>query len=446
MNEFKFQRARAGAWTRYLNVPLLLWFASDVPMPADKQLLVLSASITLACNVVFHLHLELTRRHLIGSYLMLVVDQFTICLSLYATGVTISPFLLYFPLLPFSAYFVDFNKRAAILYGVSSVLMLAGAYAVWWFRSPPVITWDPRAYPVWVWTVCALQMLSLAAYSFLATETNPLVEELAQRERVLLKQAHKAELGTSLSMIAHELRNPLTSLQFSLERIDAAALAPGADPKFQKAARVAGEELARISRMVEDVLAYARERRGRMLLADHEPAVLVERALDFLRMKWGRHHRKFAVEAALAGAPVVRCDADAMHQVLVNILDNAIQHAVPDRPLRIEIRHALRAGRVSLVVRDNASGIPAARVARLFDGFVTDREEGTGLGMMISRQLLEDQSGGIEVSSLEGVGTTVVLDLPAGGTDAIAVAETDPVPAPEPRPAPGAGRPETPPG
>ncbi len=426
MNELKLQRAWSGVWTRYLNIPMFLWFLSDVPMPADKQLLALSAGLTLAGNVCFHLSLWLTRRHRTGSYLMLGLDHVAHALALYASGVVVSPFLLLYPLLSFSAYFVDFDKRVAGLFGLGGMILLGAVYAVWWHAGPAPIAWEPRSFPAWVWSICAIQILTLSAFIFLATETNPLVEELSRREQALLKQAHKAELGTSLSMIAHELRNPLTTIGFSLELMRHAV--KGNDPKFQKAARSAEEELARMSRMVQDVLAFARERRGMMQPADHAPVALMERAVEFLRLKWGRHHRKFAVEADLAGAPMVRCDADAMHQVLVNVLDNAIQHGMPDRPLRVEVRHAAHDGRVSFIVRDNGTGIPAARLARLFEGFVTDRAEGTGLGLIISRQLMEDQAGAFDISSTEGAGTTVVLSLPAGGPAEAAQATLVPVP------------------
>lgn len=420
MDEFKLRRARLGAWVRYLNFPCLLWFASDVPMPVDKRLMIWIAGIKLAVNVVFHVHLHLTRRFRFSSYLMQIIEVVSTCVALYATGLAASPFLLLYPLFPFSAFYVDFNRRATLAFGGFSTAALVATYAVWWWQGAPPMVWNPAAYPNFVAVVCLIQVLILAAYMFLATETNPLVEELARREQVLLRQGHRAELGTSIAMIAHELRNPLTTIGLSLDRIGRVAAAPEADRRLPKAVRDASEELARITRMVQDLLAYARERRGRMEPSDHAPAKLVDRAVDFLRLKWGRNQRAFVVELDLAGAPEVRCDGDAMYQVLVNVMENAIQHPAPGRPLRLEIRHALRGGRVTIAVRDNGAGMSAERLARVFEGFVTDRREGTGLGMVISRQLMEDQQGGIEITSTEGAGTTVVLLLPpaTGGSPA----------------------------
>lgn len=414
MNEFKLRRARLGAWVRWLNLPFMFWFASEMPMPLDKHLLILITVSKLVANLVFHVHLELTRRFLVSSYAMLTFEMLSTCVVLYATGLAVSPFLIIYPLHVFSVFFVDFNRRATLIFGALSMAAIVPTYLLWWHLGGASVVWNPRDYPGYLWSVCVIQILILSAYVFLATEANPLVEELDRREQVLLRQAHHAAVGTSVSMIAHELRNPLTSLGFSLERLGTAARLPGADPRLQKSARDAAEDLARIARMVQDLLAYARERRGRMQLEDHAPAALVERAVNFLALKQGRH-RKSAVEADLAGAPMVRCDADAMHQVFVNIIENAIQHAVADRPLRVEIRHRTAGDRIALIVRDNGTGIAEWRLARVFEGFMTDRAEGTGLGLLISRHLMEDQGGGLELASTEGAGSTVTLLLPAGG-------------------------------
>jgi signal transduction histidine kinase len=104
-----------------------------------------------------------------------------------------------------------------------------------------------------------------------------------------------------------------------------------------------------------------------------------------------------------------------MHQILVNLLDNANQHADPGRPLRIDLRAQDRGDRVALTVRDNGTGITADRVGRLFERFATDRPGGTGLGLSIAKELVEEQGGSLSIESVVGTGTTCTVALPSAG-------------------------------
>jgi len=147
----------------------------------------------------------------------------------------------------------------------------------------------------------------------------------------------------------------------------------------------------------------------------HRPLALFNRALEFIRLKWGRHQRPYEASAEAETARTVLCDADAMHQILVNLLDNANQHADPGRPLRIDLRAQDRGDRVALTVRDNGTGITADRVGRLFERFATDRPGGTGLGLSIAKELVEEQGGSLSIESVVGTGTTCTVALPSAG-------------------------------
>ena len=118
------------------------------------------------------------------------------------------------------------------------------------------------------------------------------------------------------------------------------------------------------------------------------------------------------VEAETGTDRLVLCDADAMHQVLVNLIDNAVQNADPVRPLRVDLLARDEGDRVLLIVRDSGIGIPADRLPHLFERFATHRPGGTGIGLSIARQLVQDQGGTIAVESRVGIGTTIVLSLP----------------------------------
>lgn len=147
--------------------------------------------------------------------------------------------------------------------------------------------------------------------------------------------------------------------------------------------------------------------------APRRPLALFNRAIEFVQLTSERNHHRVPAEAETETARLVRCDSDAMHQVLVNLLDNAMQHAAPGRPLRVRLRAVDCGEEVALIVQDNGTGIPPGRLGQLFEQYATDRPDGTGLGLSIARQLVRDQGGTIAVEETPGGGATFVITLAA---------------------------------
>jgi signal transduction histidine kinase len=133
-----------------------------------------------------------------------------------------------------------------------------------------------------------------------------------------------------------------------------------------------------------------------------------------------------AVEAARAAAPdrtfaldvpegevIVQGDADRLHQVLANLLDNAQKSSPAIEPIEVEL--AIRDGHAEVAVRDHGAGIAAESLERIFEKFVRERGDtvtGTGLGLYISRQILEAHGGRIWAESEQGAGATFRISLP----------------------------------
>ncbi len=411
---YTYENALLGARVRYLNLPLLFLFLSPMPMPVPKLLCATIAGLALACNVAYHAFLLRTRRHEAASYAMLGVDLSSIGVSVYYTGLQASPFLMLIPLYIFSVYFTDWDKRATLRAGFLLMALYLAAFAAWWWSGRAATAWNPRDYPAFAVLVCVIHVLAFAGYLHGTLEANPIVEELGRQQAGLADQQHKAELGASLSIITHEVRNPLTSINLGMELITQAAEGAPAAPRAKVLRQVAmvEEELARVSRMLDGVLSYARERRGRYVFAAMEARDLFDRATDFIRLKYGRHDRSLRFEPGPRGPCPVWGDADALYQVLVNLLDNAVQAREPGRPLRLELGAVPDAdGGAVLTVRDNGRGIPADRLPHIFERFFTQRDGGTGLGLFIARQIVTDHGGAIEVQSAAGVGTTFTLRL-----------------------------------
>ncbi len=234
-----------------------------------------------------------------------------------------------------------------------------------------------------------------------------LQRELARSERL-------SSLGQMAAGLAHEIRNPLGSIQGAAELLGDDA--PEGSKKRELYV-VLHKETKRLGTVVDDFLGFARPRP--LDLAACDISAVVERAVA--QMQLDATIRHIQIESRLASTlPRVQADAQRLHQVFLNLLLNAIA-ASPDRG-RIEIS-ADRAQRegvpvVAVVVRDHGVGIAADALPRVFDPFFTTREAGTGLGLSISHTIVRDHGGWIDIASEPGRGCTVRVMLPLTRSEA----------------------------
>jgi heavy metal sensor kinase len=212
---------------------------------------------------------------------------------------------------------------------------------------------------------------------------------------------------------SHELRTPLTILQ---SHADLALSDPEADrAQYRQTLEVVSAEVRRLSRVVTGLLTLARADAGSLTVAV-EPidlAELCEEALCRLR--------PLAAQRALTyeGPPelMLEGDPDWLRQLLLNLVENAIHHTAPDGTIRITSQQAN--DRIQLQVHDNGCGIAPQHLAHLFDRFYrVDKARsrargGAGLGLSIAGWIVEQHGGSINIASQPGVGTTMVVTLPA---------------------------------
>lgn len=224
------------------------------------------------------------------------------------------------------------------------------------------------------------------------------LDHLARRERL-------AAVGEFASSLAHEVRNPLTSLRMDLQRIEE-QVPPGSTLRvpLERSLRV----VTRLNDTVSGALRVARSgTAGSELMNLHIPlqravevtAPVVEQAGAILEI------------ADASGAPMmVRGDPDALEQLLLNLLLNAVQAVEPGGQIAVSI--VSDGNSVEVCIRDTGHGIPAALLGRVFDPFVSTKPEGTGLGLAIARQIAIAHGGDLRIASEEGLGSTVTLRLP----------------------------------
>jgi signal transduction histidine kinase len=239
----------------------------------------------------------------------------------------------------------------------------------------------------------------------------PLRTKLVLSEVLLEKQEKLATLGTLAAGIAHEIRNPLTSIKARLYMLgkrvatDAASMADTG---------VISSEIGRLERIVQDVLHFARPSEPQLKIVRADAPLREVASLMGSTLEHGR------VQLALEGGPELHVSMDTalIKQVLINLVRNAAE-AIEDQgsvTLRVRASHAKLHGKSSdvavLEVTDTGKGIPPEVEKRLFDPFFTTKEAGTGLGLSIAARIVEKQGGALEYQTRPGHGTTFGIVLP----------------------------------
>jgi signal transduction histidine kinase len=232
-----------------------------------------------------------------------------------------------------------------------------------------------------------------------------------QAERLLERQEKLAVLGTLTAGIAHEIRNPLTSLKARLYTLEKhLQIVPAA----RKDTDVIGAEISRLERIVQDVLSFARPADPKFeTLATH---TLLREIQGLMSQDLERHGVQLGVEPG--PELFIRADSGHLKQVFVNLVRNAAEaiDGTGTVTLRARATRALLGGcetdAVILEVTDNGRGIPPEVEKRLFDPFFTTKETGTGLGLPISARLVEKHGGILQHQTRPGHGTTFGVVLP----------------------------------
>ena len=244
-----------------------------------------------------------------------------------------------------------------------------------------------------------------------------LIWRMTQRTRRLELQRLEAEemagLGVLAANLAHEIRNPLNSINLNLELLeeDLAGGTVDAGVSIVETRR----EVGRLARLVNDFLTYARPTAPS--LEPISTTRLLGDVLDFLR----EEARRLGVHLRLSPTSedlTVRGDAAQLRQVLLNLVLNAAQ-AVEELPADrrvVEIGARLVAGETSaveLVVRDRGNGVPPDELAKVKAAFYTRRRGGTGLGLAIADRIVAAHGGHVELVNLEPSGFEARVSLPA---------------------------------
>lgn len=267
----------------------------------------------------------------------------------------------------------------------------------------------------------------------LAGEVRERTVERDRAESALAESERLAGLGRIAAGVGHEINNPLAYLQLALDHVDEHLGASAAPAEVRESLAHARDGAWRIQKVVEGLRAYSGRDEERRPL---DPAAVARAALQVAHP----HLRHVArVETELHAAPRVAGAEPRLVQALVNLLVNAAQ-AVSARAGagRIALRLHAADGRVTFEVRDDGPGIAPETLAHLAEPYFTTRagQGGLGLGLFLTRGIVDAHGGELRFESEPGRGTTVRLSLPALRAAEAPAPASGPAP---PAPAPAAG-------
>ena len=231
------------------------------------------------------------------------------------------------------------------------------------------------------------------------TEVRSLRREIARNQRL-------ASVGRLAAGVAHEIRNPLSSIKgfatYFKERYPDA-------PQDQKTANIMIAEVDRLNRVVGQLLEFARP-----VPVSPKSTSLQKLVDDSVRLIEQKAKEKKITVKTLNSVKVDKAviDPDRINQVLLNLYLNAIESMESGGELGVELSADEENHRIEIRVSDTGCGIPGEHLSRIFDPYFTTKSTGTGLGLAVAHNIMEAMGGKIKISSQPGKGTTFCITIP----------------------------------
>jgi two-component system, NtrC family, sensor histidine kinase HydH len=223
-------------------------------------------------------------------------------------------------------------------------------------------------------------------------------------EKELQRSERLAALGKMAAGVAHELRNPLSSIKGLAVLLKSQLVASGSTVET---ADILVKEVERLNRSIGELLDYAKP--GQL---EREPTAIdeiIKKTVSLVQVD-AESYKISIVQGLAADLPLVHVDQDKLNQVLLNLLLNAIQAMPNGGVLTVKTEHD--GGMVVISVRDSGVGIPPENLQRVFDPYFTTKSNGTGLGLALSAKIVEEHGGTIKIFSTPHEYTEIKVMLP----------------------------------
>lgn len=258
-----------------------------------------------------------------------------------------------------------------------------------------------------------IETLTMRSRRLFTTEDVETLETLASIAAVAVENARLFQQSDWVAQVVHEIRTPLTAIMSYAELLQRPGLPADMHAQF---ASIIAQEAERVTQLVNQFLDLARLESGRVTLARErlQLAEVAELSFNVIQPLAQKHQITLGVEIE-PDLPVVIGDAKRLHQVLLNLLSNAVKYS--DAGDKVTLR-VYRCGQdIHVMVRDTGPGIAPEHLSKLFQKFARvpgseQKATGSGLGLIIARQIVEAHGGRIWVNSVVGQGSDFCFSLP----------------------------------
>ncbi|MBA9026676.1 PAS domain-containing sensor histidine kinase [Peribacillus huizhouensis] len=222
---------------------------------------------------------------------------------------------------------------------------------------------------------------------------------MRETEEMLRKTEKLSVVGELAASVAHEVRNPLTSLTGFVQLLKSNEI------EYQHYYSIMLSELDRINLIVSELLVLAKPQK--INFSDHNIVMLMNDVVTLLKPEANLNGASISIKEH-EPIPAIRCEANQLKQVFINIIKNSIEASATS----VSIEFSTKRDQVTVKIKDNGHGVGKARIQHLGEPFYSSKEKGTGLGLTVSSRIIETHRGNISFDSTLGRGTEVLLSLP----------------------------------
>jgi signal transduction histidine kinase len=235
------------------------------------------------------------------------------------------------------------------------------------------------------------------------------ISERKKMEQKIFENERLASVGQLAATIAHEIRNPLSSIKMNIQILSKHLKLQGFN---KRRLEIAADEIKRLNQIVEDVLDFTKP--IQMKKEPYRIEKIIEKGVQLLSDKM-RERNVQIIQKISSPLPKVSLDWEQMEQAILNILLNAIEAMPTGGILEIDTGKAEGIGRkmISVEIKDTGIGIASEHLAKIFDPFFTTKAKGVGLGLSNVKKIVEAHDGIIQIDSRINQGTSFKVLLPA---------------------------------
>jgi signal transduction histidine kinase len=247
-----------------------------------------------------------------------------------------------------------------------------------------------------------------AEFNRMAGQLRERGDEIMSKDAELRRRETMASMGSLVSGVAHEVRNPLFGITSTLDALQARL---HSQPELGRHLSVLRGETSRLQKLMQDLLDYGRP--APHVRTRTDLYAVIDRALAICAPRVQEAGVRIGRDFSGA-APMLELDPQRMEQVFVNLIENALQHSTAGQELSVQARRDSAFGQADVVctVRDQGPGFRDEDLQRIFDPFFTRRRGGTGLGLSIVQRIVEEHGGQVGAANHAQGGAVLTLRLP----------------------------------